>query len=151
VTATIRNDSRYFVVDSSGWLEYLAGGAKADQFGAYLESPESLLLPSIVAYEVYKKLFREAGKELAEIFLSQAYGFHERLLDLDLEISLLAARTSLEAQFAMADAIIYAKAQHHRAKLVTSDTHFSNLPGDRLPTRKRRALTHFAAAFNLIS
>jgi toxin FitB len=129
VTATIRNDSRYFVVDSSGWLEYLAEGAKADQFGVYLESPESVLLPSIVVYEVYKKLFRESGKERAEIFLSQAYGFQERLIDLDLELSLLAARTSLEAQLAMADAIIYATAHHHRAKLVTSDPRFSNLPG----------------------
>jgi toxin FitB len=92
-----------------------------------LESPENVLLPSIVVYEVYKKLFRESGK-LAEIFLSQAYGFHERLIDLDLELSLLAARTSLEAQLPMADAIIYATAHHHRAKLVTSDPHFSNLP-----------------------
>ena len=129
MTATTPNDSRFFVVDSSGWLEYLAGGTKADQFGAYLESPENVLLPSIIVYEVYKKLFREAGKELAEIFLSQAYGFHERLIDLDLELCLLAARTSLEAQLAMADAIIYATAHRHRAKLVTSDAHFSNLPG----------------------
>jgi toxin FitB len=127
VTATTPSDSRYFVVDSSGWLEYLAEGTKADQFGVYLESPENVLLPSIVVYEVYKKLFRESGK-LAEIFLSQAYGFHERLIDLDLELSLLAARTSLEAQLPMADAIIYATAHHHRAKLVTSDPHFSNLP-----------------------
>jgi toxin FitB len=128
VTATTPSGSRYFVVDSSGWLEYLAEGTKADQFGVYLESPENVLLPSIVVYEVYKKLFRESGKELAEIFLSQAYGFHDRLVDLDLELSLLAARTSLEAQLAMADAIIYATAHRHRAKLVTSDPHFSNLP-----------------------
>jgi predicted nucleic acid-binding protein len=29
----------------------------------------------------------------------------------------------------MADAIIYATAQHHNAQLVTSDAHFANLPG----------------------
>jgi toxin FitB len=126
---TTPSDSKWVVVDSSGWVEYMGGGAKADQFAHYLESPEDLLLPSIVVYEVYKKLFRERGKELAEIFLSQAYGIHERLIDLDLELSLLAARTSLETRLPMADAIIYATAHHHGAKLVTSDTHFANLPG----------------------
>jgi toxin FitB len=128
VTATTPSGFRYFVVDSSGWLEYLAEGTTADQFGVYLESPENVLLPSIVVYEVYRKLFRESGKEVPEIFLSQAFGFHERLVDLDLELSLLAARTSLEAQPPMADAIIYATEHHHRAKLVTSDSHFGNLP-----------------------
>jgi predicted nucleic acid-binding protein len=29
----------------------------------------------------------------------------------------------------MADAIIYASAQHHHALLSTSDAHFANLPG----------------------
>ena len=125
MTATTPSDSRHFVVDSSGWLEYLAEGTKADQFGIYLESPENVLLPSIVAYEVYKKLFRGSGKELAEIFLSH---FQDRLVDLNLELSVLAARTGLEAQLPMADVIIYATAHHHRAKLVTSDPHFDNLP-----------------------
>jgi predicted nucleic acid-binding protein len=86
----------------------------------------------MVVYEVYKKLLRERGKELAEVFLSQAYGFHDRVIHLDLELSLLAARTSLETHLAMADAIIYATAHHHQANLVTSDTHFANLPGVKL-------------------
>jgi toxin FitB len=128
VTAIIPNDSRWVVVDSSGWVEYMGGGAKADQFAAYLESPETLLLPSIIIYEVYKKLLRESGKELAEIFLSQAYGFGERVIKLDLELCLLAARTSIETKLPMADAIIYATAHHHRAQLVTADAHFANLP-----------------------
>jgi predicted nucleic acid-binding protein len=81
---------------------------------------------------IYKKLLRERGKELAEIFLSQAYGFHDRVIRLDLELSLLAARTSLEAHLPMADAIIYATAHHHKANLVTSDVHFENLPGVKL-------------------
>lgn len=129
MTATTPNGSNWIVVDSSGWVEYLGAGAKADQFALYLESPENLLLPSIVVYEVYKKLFREHGGDTAEIFLSQSYGFGERLIALDLELALLAARTSLETQLPMADAMIYATAHHHEAQLVTSDTHFANLPG----------------------
>lgn len=129
MTATTPSVSNWVVVDSSGWVEYLGAGAKADQFAPYLESSENLLLPSIIVYEVYKKVLHEQGKEIAEIFLLQAYGFHERRIDLDLELSLLAARTSIETRLPMADAIIYATAHHHGAKLVTSDAHFANLPG----------------------
>jgi len=121
--------SERFIVDSSGWVEFMSDGAKANSFAPYLESEENLLLPSIIVYEVYKKLVREHGQHLAEIFLSQAFGFRERLIDLTLELSILAARLSLETRLPMADAIIYATAQHHRGQLITSDTHFANLPG----------------------
>lgn len=121
--------SERFVVDSSGWVEFMGDGAKANSFASYLESPENLLLPSIIVYEVYKKLVREQGQHLAEIFLSQAFDFRERLIDLTLELSILASRTSLETRLPMADAIVYATAQHHRAQLITSDSHFANLPG----------------------
>ena len=58
-------------MDSSGWVEFLGGGPKADAFGKYLEDPEAvLLLPSIVVYEVYKKMLRERTSDLAERFLS---------------------------------------------------------------------------------
>jgi len=126
---TIPNGSDWVVVDSSGWVEYMGNGAKAGLFAPYLESTENLLLPSIVVFEVYKKLLRESGKELAEIFVSQAYALRERVIDFDLELSLLAAKTSLETHLPMADAIIYATAHHHRARLITSDGHFANLPG----------------------
>ena len=126
---TMANGSEWVIVDSSGWVEYMGNGASAESFAPYLESPETLLLPSIVVYEVYKKLLRESGKGLADIFLSQAYGFRERLIELDLELSVLAAKTSIETRLPMADAIIYATAHYHRAKLITSDAHFANLPG----------------------
>ena len=118
-----------FVVDSSGWVEFLGGGSKADAFGKYLENPEAVLLPSIVVYEVYKKMLREQTTDLAERFLSHAFGFHERELPLDISLAASAARVSLAASLPMADAIIYATAQAHQAELITSDTHFSGLPG----------------------
>jgi len=126
---TTPSGSERFVVDSSGWVEFMGDGAKANSFASYLESPENLLLPSIIVYEVYKKLIREQGQHMAEVFLSQAFDFRERLIDLTLELSILAARTSLETRLPMADAVIYATAQHHRAQLITSDSHFADLPG----------------------
>jgi len=128
VTAT--TTSKLVVVDSSGWLEYLTEDTKADLFAPYLISPESLLLPTVVVYEVYKTLLAKKGSTLAEFFAVHASGFRGRLISLDASLSFLAARLSLEKGLHMADAIIYATAQAHGAQLITSDTHFDiNLPG----------------------
>jgi toxin FitB len=121
--------SDWFIVDSSGWVEYFGNGPKADSFAPYLENPETLLLPSIVIYEVYKKLLRGHENHLAEQFIFQAFGFYEREIPLSAELAARAAKISVELQLAMADAIIYATAQAHRAQLVSSDAHFTNLPG----------------------
>ncbi len=126
---TTPSASNWVVVDSSGWVEYMGNGPKSGSFAAYLESPEKLLLPSLVVYEVYKKLVREQGTHIAGIFLSQAFSFRDGLIDLTLELSILASQTSLETRLPMADAIIYAMAQHHRAQLITSDSQFADLPG----------------------
>jgi toxin FitB len=126
---TTPSDSKLAIVDSSGWVEYMGSGPKADSFARYLNFPEYLLLPSVIVFEVYKKVSREQGRNLADNFLSQAFAFGDRLIALDLELSVLAARTSLDTHLPMADAIIYATAQYYNAQLVTSDSHFADLPG----------------------
>jgi predicted nucleic acid-binding protein len=125
---TTPNDSDRFIVDSSGWVEYLGDGPKAQAFAPFLEKPESLLLPTIIVYEVYKKLLREHGSPLAEVFLSEAFGFNEREIPLTVSSAALAAKISLETKLPMADAIIYATARTERAQLITLDAHFSGLP-----------------------
>lgn len=117
------------VVDSTGWVEFLGSGPKADAFAKYLEHPQSELLPTIVVYEVYKKILREQGQNLAERFLSHTFSFREREVPLDLPLAALAAKTSLETNLPMADAIIYATARSRQAELITTDSHFSGLPG----------------------
>ena len=126
---TTPNGSDRYVVDSSGWVEYLGNGPKADSFATYLENPETLLLPTIVVYEVYKKMLREQSMMLAEKFLSTAFNFQDREISLDVSLAALAAKTSLSANLPMADAIIYATAQAHHAELITSDAHFAGLSG----------------------
>lgn len=129
-TVTTPNVSERFIVDSSGWVEYLAGGPKADAFAPYLESASSFFfLPSIIVYEVYKKLLREQGKHTAETFLSQAFGFGNRLVPLDLDLAILASRLSIQTRLSMADSIIYATADRCKAQLITTDSHFQNLSG----------------------
>jgi predicted nucleic acid-binding protein len=83
----------------------------------------------MVVYEVYKKMLREQTLDLAERFLSHAFGLHERELAFDISLAASAARVSLAANLPMADAFIYATAQAHQAELITSDAHFSGLPG----------------------
>lgn len=126
---TIPNAFDRFVVDSTGWVEFLGNGPKSEAFANYLERPENVFLPSIVVYEVYKKILREKGQTLAERFLSHALSFQEREVPLDTALAAFAAKTSLETNLPMADAIIYASARTHQAELITSDAHFTGLPG----------------------
>ena len=119
--------SELVLVDSSGWLEYLSGDEKANEFGAVLQSDVQVLVPTIVLYEVLKILLLRAGKSEADVFLSEA--LRRRVVDLTETIALAAASLSIDHKLPMADAIIYATARAHRASLLTSDEHFAGLPG----------------------
>ncbi len=114
------------LVDSSGWLEYITSDAKADAFAPFLEGSRPLLVPTIVLYEVYKKVTQMRGKTDADRFASQA--LRQVVVALDEDLALEAAKSSLHHHLAMADAIIYATAVSHRAELVTSDQAFTGLP-----------------------
>ncbi|SRR5258708_27938960 len=119
--------SELVVVDSSGWLEYITGDEKADEFGAVLQSDVQVLVPTIVLYEVLKVMLLRAGKSDADVFLSEA--LRRTVVDLTDTIALSAASLSIDYKLPMADAIIYATARGHRARLITSDAHFTGLPG----------------------
>jgi predicted nucleic acid-binding protein len=114
------------LVDSSGWVEYFGEGPNAAKFAPYLERETALIVPSILLYEVYKKLLMTTGKTIADRFVSQA--LRRQMVPLDEELALGAARVSVERRLPMADAIIYVTAQALEAELVTSDTHFQGLP-----------------------
>jgi len=119
--------SELVLVDSSGWLEYITGDEKADAFGEVLQRDVQVLVPTIVLYEVLKILLLRAGKSQADVFLSEA--LRRRVVDLTETIALAAASMSIAHKLPMADAIIYATAQAHQAELITSDAHFTGLPG----------------------
>ena len=118
--------SELFLVDSSGWIEFLGDGPLADRFAPYFEREERLIVPAIVLYEVYKKLLSAGGSTAADRFLSAA--LRARIVPVDERLALLAARISLDRRLAMADAMIYAAALIAGAHLVTSDAHFQGLP-----------------------
>jgi predicted nucleic acid-binding protein len=118
--------SELFLVDSSGWIEFLGDGPLADRFAPYFEREERLIVPAIVLYEVYKKLLSVQGSTAADRFLSAALRAH--VVPIDERVAQLAARISLDRRLAMADAMIYAAALVTGAQVVTSDAHFQGLP-----------------------
>jgi len=119
--------SELILVDSSGWVEYMGGGPKEGEFGRFIDSGSATLLPTIVIYEVYKKLWGTDRKTVVERFVSHA--LRQLIVPLDERLAMAAAQVSVEHKLHMADAIIYATARSFSAKLITSDQAFRGLPG----------------------
>jgi len=119
--------SERVLVDSSGWLEYLTADVKKPLFEPYLvDAKKTLIVPTIVLYEVRKKLLVEQQKTAADWFVSEA--LRHTVVPLDERIALDAANYSIQFRIALADAIIYTTAVVENARLVTGDAHFANLP-----------------------
>ena len=75
------------LVDSFGWIEYLAEGQLAGRYEEYLANLAEVTTPTIVLYEVYKKLRRERKEEEALLVVAQMT--KTKILPLTEEISLL--------------------------------------------------------------
>ena len=124
---TAATASDLVLVDSSGWVEYFGDGPKTPQFAPFLEDESHLILPTIVLFEIRKKLLLTTSKVIADRFVSVA--LRTLVVALDEHLALAAAMISIEKKLAMADAVIYATALSCGAELVTSDQAFSGLPG----------------------
>jgi predicted nucleic acid-binding protein len=114
------------LVDSSGWIEYLAARSKAEFFAPYIEGSEPLVSSAIQIYEVYKVVRRDLSEERAiEAVSALRMTTIEPLVE---SLALEAADAALEHGLAMADAIIFATASRHDAQIVTGDVDFDGLP-----------------------
>jgi predicted nucleic acid-binding protein len=122
------------VVDSSAWLEYFIDGPNADFFSAPIEDIKDLVVPTISLYEVFKKVVAE--KDEAEAFKTIAQMKQGHVVDLDEDTALSAARISIEKGVPMADSIILATAQLHKATLWTQDEHFREMTGVKFRPKK---------------
>jgi predicted nucleic acid-binding protein len=112
------------LVDSSGWIEYLAARPKADLFAPYIEGSEPLVSSAIQIYEIYKVVRRDVSEERAVSALRTT-----TIEPVAESLALEAADVALEYGLAMADAIIFATASRHKAEIVTGDADFDGLPG----------------------
>lgn len=114
------------VVDTCGWVEWLADGALAKNYAPFLADSANLVVPTLVQHELYKWCLREKDEAAA----LDVIGLTEACLvrTLDTRIALSAADLSARYKLAMADAIIYATALSVGGELLTSDAHFEGLP-----------------------
>lgn len=117
------------VVDSSGWLEYLADGPRAGAFAPAIEDLPRLIVPTLSLFEVFKRVLQQRGEPAA---LQAAALMHQgRLVSLDGTLALAAARLSIEERLPLADSVMLATARAHKATLWTQDTDFKGLAGVR--------------------
>ena len=115
------------VVDSGGWLEYLAAGENAGFFAATIENTAELIVPTLSLYEVFKRILqqRSEGDALQAVAVMQ----QGQVIDLDPRIALHAARLSTDLKLPMADSVMLATAREHNAILWTQDSHFDGIQG----------------------
>lgn len=115
------------IVDSSGWLEYLADGPNAKHFAKPLQDTGSLIVPTITMYEVFKVVLREKDEGAAiQAIASMRQG---TVVDLDQELAIQAAKASSDQKVPMADSIILATARRYGATIWTQDEDFKGLRG----------------------
>jgi len=113
------------VLDSSGWIELLAGTDRAPLFAPALQA-DRLLVPAVVRYEVgrYTLLHKgTAGRELALTALSK---FEQ--IPIDDWVADAASEFAHYHKLAMADALVYAVTLTLDAELWTQDKDFKDLP-----------------------
>jgi len=98
----------------------------ADAYEKFIATPEDLVTPAIVLYEVYRHVFRTSGESGGKLALSAMV--KTRLVPLTSGLAVAAAQVSVDHRLPLADSVIYATALAYEATVVTSDAHFKGLP-----------------------
>lgn len=115
------------VVDSSGWLEYFADGHNAEFFAPAIENTSELIVPTLSLYEVFKRVLQQRGE--GDALQAVAAMMQGRVVDLDTDLALSAARLSAACKLPMADSVMLSAAQKHGATLWTQDAHLEGIAG----------------------
>jgi predicted nucleic acid-binding protein len=117
------------LVDSSGWLEYFADGPGAGFFAPAIEQTSRLLVPTVVLYEVSRRLMVQRGERVAlEAVAAMRQG---TVVELTADLATAGAQLGGQQQLPLADSIIYATARARGATLWTQDADFEGLAGVR--------------------
>lgn len=113
------------LIDSSGWIEYFTEGPLSGKYMKHTKSLAKIVTPTVVLYEVYKKIKREKTEE--DALLAASVINRTSVIPLSESVALLAADVSLQYSLPMADAIVYATAIEENCTVITSDAHFKDL------------------------
>ncbi|HEY2144416.1 MAG TPA: type II toxin-antitoxin system VapC family toxin [Candidatus Udaeobacter sp.] len=115
------------LVDSSGWLEYFAEGPNAGFFAPAIEKSGELIVPTIVVFEVYKRVRQQRDRHAAlDAVATLRAG---RIVDLTVTLAIAAAAIGSSEKLPMADSIILATARAENAVIWTQDADFRRITG----------------------
>ena len=115
------------LVDSCGWLEYLADGPNAAFFAPAIENTEELIVPTLCILEVFKRVLQQRGEDAA--LQAAALMQQGQVIGLDIGIAVTAAKVGHEMKLPLADAVILATAKIHSAVIWTQDVDFQDIEG----------------------
>ncbi len=114
------------LIDSSGWIEFFTEGPRLEGYIQHFAEIANIITPTIVVYEVYRKIRKNKTEEdalLAVSLMNRTF-----VVDLTESIALSAADLSLQHGLPAADSIVYATALESGCQVVTNDNHFRGLP-----------------------
>jgi len=115
------------LVDSCGWLEYLADGPNASFFAPAIEKTSDLIVPTLCIMEVFKRVLQQRGEDAA--FQAAALMQQGQVIALDSRIAVTAAKVGHEMKLPLADAVIVATAKIHSAVIWTQDSDLKSVEG----------------------
>ena len=118
-----------YVLDSSGWIEWVSGGAGAAKFEPLIAVPDRLIVPAIAVYETVRWALHGADANRAQRVAARMR--LSQIVEIDADLAVAAAKLSIEHRLAMADSMIYATARRFGAELWTQDADFEGLVGVR--------------------
>ncbi|MGE5300081.1 MAG: PIN domain-containing protein [Acidobacteriota bacterium] len=75
------------LIDSSGWIEFFTDGPLAKEYARHIRNPSKIVTPTIVLYDVYKKMKRERTE--AEALAAVAALNRTVVIDLSESVALL--------------------------------------------------------------
>ena len=115
-------------LDSFGWIERLTDGPKSTKYNKIIDrvSPDEIINSVVVMYEVYRKVKKLKGEQVA--LENIAVLTQTNLVPVDQTLALEAADFNLEYNLHFSDALVYATARRFDADLYTSDEHFKGIP-----------------------
>jgi len=123
------------LVDSCGWLEFLADGPNAGFFSKALEDSARLIVPTICIYEVFRRLLQQVDRSAAlEAVAAMRQAVVIPLTD---ALALQAAAIGQEMRLPMADSIVLATARACNAIVWTEDVDFRFISRVRYVEKKR--------------
>lgn len=114
------------VVDSSAWLSYLADEPGSAHFGGAIEDTANLVVPSVCVLEVFKVIARQRGD--GDALQAAALMQQGRVVDLDANLALIAAKAGIDHKLPLADSIVYATGLSVDGIVWTQDDDFEDLP-----------------------